>query len=225
MINLYFDLDDVVFDFSRDFIRFVNDLYNKEYIKLLPNPKAFTPIEVFGIEEEIFRPLLDKYIELAQFEHQPLMPHAFEALTYVNNYVGIKFNTPNFITVRDPESIIHTISRLQTVYEYIKYNPLEGFKLFSANSKHHKKWQIIKELSKYNSEGIFIDDHPDYINDVVSHCPGVITFWMNSVGVHNGAHPHYTITDWQQFISLVDDKSYSELLKDSNHPGVQMEIR
>lgn len=225
MINLYFDLDDVVFDFSRDFINFVNESYGREQYKISNEPALFNPEEVFGMDEKTLRYLLNYYIEAGKFAIQPLMPGAFDALNYFVEHPYFPCNIPNFITVRDPQSIIHTITRLQDVYHDLGYvYPLRGFQLFSANSKYHKKWHLIKELSRFNSQGIFVDDHPDYINDVLKHCPGVITIWMNSLNIKNGAHPHYEVKGWKEIIKLLETNIYEDLLAKSNHPGVQTEI-
>ncbi len=219
MINFYIDLDDVVFDFSRDFAAFVNARYNKTKIVIPDNPYEFTEITVFGMEKKKFMYLLGLYIEAGRFAIQPLISGAAKFLRKMAESGG----KPNFITVRDPESVMHTMSRLQDLYHLWGVTiPYTAFRLHIANSKHHRKWQIINELGRFAPKGIFIDDCPAYINDVVKNCPGVITIWMNTLNImKNDCDPHFEVSTWAEIHTLINNNSFEELTAKSARPGVQ----
>jgi len=224
MINFYIDLDDVIFNFSRDFAAFVNDRYKKEKCVIPDNPAEFTEITVFGMEREPFLYLLGLYIESGRFAVQPLMPGAARMmLRFAKNNIK-----PNFITVRDPKSVIHTMTRLQDVYHDLGIRvPYNSHRLWIANRKYHKKWHIINELSRFVTRGIFIDDHPKYINDVVKHCPGVIAIWMNTLNVKgDDCCPHYEVSNWEEVDTLIfnPENNFEVLLANSAHPGVQQNL-
>ena len=177
MINLYLDLDDTTFDFSRDFVKFANERYGKEKYVIPDKPEEYSAPAVFGMTQEELRAILVHYVEQFKFATQPLLPGVKDAFDQLID--GQDIGDTHFITVRNPESFLQTLARLQDFFYNDLGNHFPGlcYSLHMANSSHHKKWQIINTLhdSGRLEGGVFIDDAPDYINDVAKHCPGIVT--------------------------------------------------
>jgi len=85
---------------------------------------------------------------------------------------------------------------------------------------------MINELSRFVPQGVFIDDCPAYINDVVEHCPGILTIWMNTLNIaSDNCHPHYEVKNWTEVNAMLfgtDD--FEDLMANSAHPGIQQRL-
>ena len=223
MINLFFDLDDTIFDFSHDFVNFVNDRMGKKQYCINERPTEYECMAVFGMEPVAFHGWLERYVDAGRFATQPLLLTTFKALTYFAQNPD-KYCIPTFITIREPGVVLQTMHRLQDLYSELYKVPTQGFHLFMANSKLHKKWQIIRELSRHNPDGIFVDDCPTYIEDMMIHNPNVISFYMNTLGMTGDVCSHYTVDDWEGLLTIIRGRSYKDILMGSKHPGVQLAI-
>jgi len=228
MINLYFDLDDAFFDFSGPFLKFVNNILGKQH-RFPEHIDTWSAQEFYGIDRKTMDALLDKYSEEGRFFIQPPLPGALRGLKmlYGSKMIPKVYSRPYFITARQPVTLLHTLSQLQNTFKDLGFkNPADQFNLIMANNKYQLKWKIIKELNRFADGGIFIDDHPDYINDVTTHCPNTITIWFNRGYLNDSlSHPHYLVKSWEELGELLLC-NFDILIKNSNHKHVweQLEI-
>ena len=226
MIDLYIDLDDTIFDFSRDFLSFVNESMKRDF-KLPTKLEEWSSLQAFGLTTQMMGEYLKLYGKLGRVEIQPTMPGAEDFLDFIQSEDYV-FPAPHFITVRSADVYIQTLRRLRLLYEGIGcFYPTSRFHLHMSYNKHQLKWKTIKELNNSAGQGIFIDDNPFYINDVVRECPGVITFWMNSLNLDTSlCGPHYTVTSLVQVSNIIQAYSldFKSILSHSIRPGIQEEL-
>ena len=227
MINLYIDLDDVVFDFKTSFLNFVNESMDREF-NIPTNMDSWSIEKAYGVSEKLFNHFLLLYGEYGRFETQKFMPGASKMMGHFHLNPNDKFNIPHFITSREPEAYIQTLRQLNDIYHsWLAGSPTNCYHLYMANHKRELKYNIIRELNRINKQGIFIEDNPDYVNDVVKYCPGVVIFWFNYYHYNKSlCEPHYSVSSWDEIYGMLSNKSLSfdTLLRYSKHPGVQLEI-
>jgi len=234
MIQYYIDCDGVTFHYVEPFLDFINDLMGKK----LYSAKQITQYNIpscLGMPDREFFAYLNKYVEKQKFASQPFMDGAIEGIFHIISNTR-KTGSVNYITVRPIGAYLQTIKSIRGFFKtLIKrfYNedlvlPEDFYRLLLGNYNGTPKWKIIKVLNEGSSASVLIDDNPEFIHEVMEHCPETLTIWFNHKGfLKNTCHAHVKVQSWDEVIDILGDDIKPETinkLKTASGFGEQLSI-
>lgn len=176
-----FDIDEVTFGFVDPYFRFLSKKYGRDI-----NRSQLTchSAEKSGlVPPGTSKTNLIEFISIGGFRNLEAMPGALEIIRKITTR-----DTIFFVTSRLPESREDTF--FTTEKHGLSYIPVA----FSGDN-------ITKgDIVKFMKADVFIDDHPDFINDVKAKAPNCITVLLSDIP-----------QSWDQCNADVKGKDWNEL--------------
>lgn len=179
IINIFCDLDGVVFNFIDTFINFIND---KKYVEYDISVKKLngwqTLVESGQLTKEIEELAHNDFIEAQKYQTLPFIEFSKERINYLLNscYYDGKFKL-YFITSRPIETFHQTYSRLDKEFNSSK------FSLYFNSNKAYTINNLL-EKEKHNSPNekfvnIAIDDKSEYLDEIKKDVKNCFTVLFN----------------------------------------------
>lgn len=178
-MQLFFDIDGVLLNFERAFVRWLNEQYG---MGLPADYEAadwnFTEV----LEPEELERRWRRFLTTPQAARmEPLIaPERFNALVR-NHEVHLVTNFP----LPHMEKRLENLAALGFAYEALHHC---GFLVFDGIVPKTKA-QTIVELRRRHEPALFVDDHPDNCLDVVKHCQDVEVWLMSRRFNRHFHHP------------------------------------
>jgi FMN phosphatase YigB (HAD superfamily) len=194
-MQLFIDIDGVLLDFERAFVRWLNERFG---LGLPADYQAeswdFDEVLPPGVLQEGWQAFLDSPLA---GELPPLVaPERFNRLAAAHS-VHLVTNFPEPHMAKRQANL----EAFGFVYDTLHYCGLHGYRELRPQTKA----QVIQALRDARGEGLFVDDHPDNCVDVHHNCPDV-EVWLMSRRFNRGfAHPAIRrAADWDALFARLE---------------------